>query len=920
MAHHAQFWRAVSALTVTALSATALAAGPAANAAPIRSSSTATDTTYLADTLGLPTNTVVETLTYDRFQWLLEQPGDFAILIGDPAEGTNFSAQAQAVDTAARAAGVGTVYWFDPNLSGSVKVGNYTEPNLDIRNPAGITSIDASASAIYGKAWTSLIGQHLGNGLKATVSGANSESATVAIASDPSVINDFADPLYDYSAGTPANATDSVFFVYNKDNTTGSPIRADKIVDGIDLDTIAPQAYTSEAANVLATVGGTNIDEVSEFEFWKSEINAKHAAQASAGPVVAGESILDDADNADPWAITQLTYPELVHLLALKDTTNNPNFVVFFGGTWCPNTRAVIKDVNAQAQANNTTVYNFDTVLDGGTVGGATTSGTNPIQVRNNANNGSVKNFSPSFLYGDLVRTYLKNLVTQYEPNTGTRVLYYPGGDYTATADVVRKLQVPFLINYQRGTGSNPSSTSVKRQWIQQNTDSSTGLPTFTEYMSQFWYTHPEAGRIGLTAAKFPLALTIPGLAGFDWKSPTYPNASVHTDDSAYLDPAATDATTTPAALAAALAAIPSNVPHSTAEEVTASLAAAQASVPVNETLVSNLTIVKDDWALVQTRKGSVSDALANVAFGLEAVAKLDTFFGGLPGAVTSTQTVSAPSVAYGVAPSVTVAIENAYGRVPSGTVTLTVGGATYTQQVSANAASFKLPKLAAGSYGYTLSYPGDSQLLAFTKTGSLVVTKATVSKVATAFAKRPTSTAAGTAKVTVTTPTGLAKATGKVTVTLAKGSTKTKVTGTFSGGSATISVPKLAAGTWSVATAWPGDTNYKAVSTTSTLTVAKAKATKVVGTVSKKPTSKKAGAYKVTVATPAGLAKATGKVTVTLKKGSSTKTIRGSLSKGVVKITVPKLAKGTWRIVVAWPGDANYLAASTTGTVKVTK
>ena len=87
-----------------------------------------------------------------------------------------------------------------------------------------------------------------------------------------------------------------------------------------------------------------------------------------------------------------------------------------------------------------------------------TNGGANPIHVRDNANSGATFNFRPSYVYGDVVRTYFKNLVTEYDPNSGTRVSYYPGGDLTAFPDVVRKLQVPFLINYQRGTGTNPSA------------------------------------------------------------------------------------------------------------------------------------------------------------------------------------------------------------------------------------------------------------------------------------------------------------------------------------------------------------------------------------------------------------------------------------------------------------------------------
>jgi len=59
--------RVAAATAGVAIAVTSIAAGSAAQAAtPSRTAATAVDTTYLADTLGLPSATVVETVTYDR--------------------------------------------------------------------------------------------------------------------------------------------------------------------------------------------------------------------------------------------------------------------------------------------------------------------------------------------------------------------------------------------------------------------------------------------------------------------------------------------------------------------------------------------------------------------------------------------------------------------------------------------------------------------------------------------------------------------------------------------------------------------------------------------------------------------------------------------------------------------------------------
>ncbi|RNL63090.1 Ig-like domain repeat protein [Nocardioides marmoriginsengisoli] len=707
--------RLVAATLGLAVAGSPLAAGALAatsGAAPVRGAATAVDTTYLSDTFpGLSASPVLETVTYDRFQWLLQQSGQYAFLIGSAAD-ADFPAKVVAAEAAAKAAGAVKVYWFDPNLTGQTGV-----KNLDTRNPGGI-NLATGSQTIYGNIWKNALGQYLGNGIKSVP---NAAQTTATVSADDTVVNDAVDPLWDYRsspAAPPVAAADDVFFVYDKDNTSGG--QADKIVKGVNLSATATGSVGTAVTAALAGVtgGAAAIDQLDQFHWWKDAANRKHDLSYTDDARYGG-NILDDADNADGWRVKQITYPELLHLLSIKDTADK-NFVLLFGGTWCHNTRAVLKHVNEEAQENGvTTVYNFDLVLDGGTTNG-TNGGSNPIHVRDNANSGSTFNFRPSYVYGDVVRSSFRNLVTEYDPNTGSRVSYYPNGDLAAFPDVVRKLQVPFLINYQRGTGTNPSSTAVKRQWIQQNLDASTGLPTFREYMSEWWFTKPSA-QLGLS---FPIPA----------------------DESTLTAPQATQ----------------------------------------------------------------LSQARDNVTFAQDALAKLDDFFGGLPGAVVSTQTVTAPTVAYGTAPKITVAIANKFGRLPAGTATLTVGGASYPVQVAQNAAVFTVAKLVPGSYPFTVSYAGDDQIVSFSKAGTLTVAKAKA-KASGAAVKVPTSKKAGTYKVTVATPAGLVKATGKVTLTLSKGAAKKKVVGTLKAGVVTVTVPKLAKGGWKVAIGYAGDAKYLA-------------------------------------------------------------------------------------------------------------
>jgi len=698
---------ASAALAVAAAPAVATVIDLPASAAS-RTAETSVDTTYLADTLGLPSGTVVEPVTYDRFQWLLQQPGQFAFVIGSATD-ANFAARVQDVDAQARTAGAAKVYWFDPNLSGYTGI-----RNLDTRNPAGI-NLTASSQTVFGNVWKNILGQYLGNGIKATP---DSKETSVSVSANDAVVNDAVDPVWDYrSDATPAvTSTDDVFFVYDKDRTVDGA--ADKIADWVNLSTTTDAA--AEVADAFTAIGGAaGIDQLSQFAWWESSANRKHNL-AYPDDARYGGDILDDADDAAGWRIQQVTYPELLHLLNLKGSADT-NFAILFGGTWCHNTRAVIKDVNAQAQNNGvTTVYNFDLVLDGGTING-TNGGTNPLHVRDNANSGSTFDFRPSYLYGDLVRTYFKNLITEYDPNSGSRVAYFPGGDLNAFPDVVRKLQVPFVLNYQRGTGTSPSSTAVKRQWIQQTTDSGSGLPTFKEYMSEWWYTHPSAQ------------------------------------------------------------------------------------------LGQNFAIPADESTLSASQQAQLSQARSQVAFAQDGLAKLAEFFGGLPGAALATRTVSAPAITYGADATVAVSVTAPAGHEPSGELTLHVHGSDYPAIVSGGSATFTVSGLAAGSYPFTVTYPGNAQVLGFTDSGSLTVTKAAVTSLEGEVHSRPTPSKTGTYTVTVSTPSGLAQATGAVTVTFTQGSTVTTATGSVSAGTATVTIPKLVAGTWKASIAYAGNANYAA-------------------------------------------------------------------------------------------------------------
>jgi thiol-disulfide isomerase/thioredoxin len=873
---------------LAAVAATLALASVPAVAAPERTATTTsyTTATYLQHALGLPssdTAPAIEPVTYDRFQWLLQQPGTFALLIGDPATDASFAQRAQDVEAAAQSKGIKKVYWFNPNLSGNAVVGTTTEPNLDIRNPSGI-NLAARSQGIYDNAWKSLIADYLGNGLSVTHNSLNSESATVTIASAPSARNDggrtefgnsSSGALYDYSSSTPAAVQDSYFVVYDKANA------AAKIVGWTDLSNADAAATRAAVDSAVSRVGSASaFTEADQFAWWKDEVNTKHGVQTTQSYQGKDHPVLTDADAADGWDVEQITYPELVDLL--KSGANDKNAVILFGGTWCPNTRPVLPQINKDAQKNGVHVFNFDTVLDGGLLGGTTTSANDPLQTRNTQDYSSTANSNPTFLYGDLVSQFFTNINTQY----AAIATYYPGGNTGAAVQNAKKLQVPFLLGYGGNGGGTTPNAGVKRQWIIDN-----GGGAFTEYMTSWAYASPRAGELGIAPTNLPANAPIwstvnSQLSAFTYAtdpSTLYQNTTVLSDAAQYLVAGETASVSydssrstwtiasggsvdiSPTALTAALTALGGSAPANLADAKTQLIAALSGS---DAALTANLKTVVGAWQLVTNGKNAINKAWGNattpgsVAGGLAALHAADVFFDGLPGGVLSHRTVTAD------ASGITVRIDNDYGRNPAGNVALTLkkDGATVktdSAAVAGGSAAFALGALDAGTYDYTLSYAGDDQIAAFTESGSLTV------------APRTTTTTTDTTNNTPTTTT----------------TTATR----------------------------PATTPTRTTTTTPRAT--KASVGKVKVSLVKRPTSRKGGKYTVSIAAASGRSAVSGTVTIKLKKGSVTKTVRATLSRGRATFTLPKLAKGTWKVTITWPGNTTYKALSATAaSIKVIK
>lgn len=170
---------------------------------------------------------------------------------------------------------------------------------------------------------------------------------------------------------------------------------------------------------------------------------------------------------------------------------------------------------------------------------------------------------------------------------------------------------------------------------------------------------------------------------------------------------------------------------------------------------------------------------------------------------------VNASPASYGKAATVTVSVPSG----ATGTVTLSGPGiATRTADVRGGTAAFALPaSLTPGSRTLTVAYSGDGAFEPSTSTATLVIAKAKPgTKVS--VSKKPTSRRSGKAKVTVSGPSGVSKPTGKATVKFTKGKKSKAVTVKLSSGAKSLTVPKLAKGTWTIRVKYTGDSRYAAL------------------------------------------------------------------------------------------------------------
>lgn len=941
MNHRTLLRRTAAAGTVAALAVAPLVAGSspatAAAAAPTAAHAAA-PTTYPTPTHGatvdwfdakypaLDKGSVFETVTFERFEYLLKKnTGKWAFVIGGP-EDPYLQQTIGHIEKVAEAEGIEKIYNFDPNLDGeALSVFDLTGYDLESADNAGKDQF-----------------LDLGERLVTSYLGKDAETP-FTLANDAAKPDRRVAPEHPY------------LFVY--DAAGGDNAR---IVDALvtpPADLSSPAAVTAYENDVERVLTSAPLDVDTQWDFLSTEHNRRHyeryvknadpATETAnrkrfGGDVFKADEDLTDGDE-DDFRVESITYPELLNIL-----DSDGEFLVLFGGTWCHNTAAIIKQTAEYARRYGIKkVYNFDFSLDSTGNGGSLDK-----HIRDNAFRtvgGVSRKTRPAQLYGRILEK-LANAKTQYkvlgdEPGTQSTspVKYYVGGE----EKLARKIQVGHLLSYDKDATEGGQPAPVRDQAIRSDWTNPDG-GTFAgnvEYMTEVWFTQgKDATYDSADPDQLRGNVNVSTEVGQNALQNQRNFAKEAIDQIRDVVAGVAGGYDSTVAVTGAPASVSVENPGNLTAQVQVETAftgfysdrtagATLAPLTGNRTLGGSVEVQLDG-----TKIGEADvrpDRTVPIDVPLPALTAGDhtlryVYGGGAGGRVLTSSTeqtlkvvAKTSATTLGAAPALT------FGK--SGTITATVSagatgevslaglpGGALTAQVQGGTATFTVPgTVPAGSYALTATYAGDGTYASSTSapvtlTVGKALTISSAASVSTPYGK------AGAIRVTVSSPGGGPVPTGSVTLT-GVGAAQTV---TLTGGVATFALPRtLAVQRYSAKLVYGGSADRNGSQTQVSYTVTSIAPSKVAFAVTKKPTSKKAGAGRVTVTVPSGLAAATGPVTVTLKKGATTKTVKGTLAKGVVTVALPKLKKGTWKISVKYAGSTTYkAAASATTSLKVTK
>ena len=390
-------------------------------------------------------NSVYQSITWEQAVYLFQQEGNYLILLGGSWCG-NTTAVIDYINDAAKAAGVTTIYNLDFRLDG-------TNGSSHIRETNTSTQKGAAYNYLYGELVTRYL-TNLNDWVEYTVDSRSALTYTNAQGQDVTV----------------PKVQVPFLFLYNKDNTVNNKGESE-------AGKTYPIVYGFEKMLYRDSNGGEDLftssrtqDATTKVTDYTEQLNSAIFAHIGTGEGKVTLSSFTDADyiqlayneksgttifeDEDQINIETITYKQLEWLL-----TQEGNYLILFGGAWCGNTQAIIKIVNDFAVANNVTVYNFDTKLDGG-YAKKYWGYSGDLHIRDTQN-------VFANLYVDLVTGYLDNIETEYTIESGNYISYQTDPADESTKKIANKLQVPYFFAYNKDEVDNDGHDTPILEYVE---------------------------------------------------------------------------------------------------------------------------------------------------------------------------------------------------------------------------------------------------------------------------------------------------------------------------------------------------------------------------------------------------------------------------------------------------------------------
>ncbi len=409
---------------------------------------------------------VFDAVTYEELIYLLQQEGNYLILLGG-SWCHNTRAAATYINQFAHQYGITKIYNYDFYLDGES-----SSTHVRVTNPAAGTTKNAGQE--YNHLYGELVSRYLTNlndwveykeGSNSSLTYTNADGVDVNV----------------------AKVQVPFLFLYNKDNTTRS---------AYDLSTKTVVSAQAEEGKKYPIVTGFEemVDRDDQGVYtttYQKNDDGTYAKDANGKFITSKNYITNEykarlqrvfdyiKDNnvqlstySDADYIRQAYNEKSGREIFAKDKQINyevlnyrqfnwllqqdGDYIILFAGSWCGNTQAIIDIVNDYAVEHNVTVYTFDTKLDGGYAKKYWTTSTSVNRYADAHIRENNKTLTP--LYANIITNYLTNIVTLNDLEATPKKITYTVNEQTIS---VNRLQVPFFFSYNKNNKDGENAAPI---------------------------------------------------------------------------------------------------------------------------------------------------------------------------------------------------------------------------------------------------------------------------------------------------------------------------------------------------------------------------------------------------------------------------------------------------------------------------